>query len=100
MMDTTHDTAQDIGALVADRIHTLLVELDEDDVVAVEATSALRDLGMDSLMLARLIIELEDDLGVEPFRSGEASVADLRSVGDLAQVYEDALRHQTAGSAS
>lgn len=107
--DPTHDTHDphdptrdpdhpDVGTLVADRVHALLLDLDEDDVPPVEATSTLRDLGMDSLLLARLIIELEDDLEVEPFRSGEASVADLRTVGDLVQAYDGALRRRMAAS--
>lgn len=96
--DPIHD---DVGALVADHVRTLLLDLDEeDDVPPIDGTSTFRDLGMDSLMLARLIIEVEDALGVEPFRTGEASVADLRTVGDLVRVYEDAVQRQPAPGAS
>jgi acyl carrier protein len=88
-------TPDDVGTCVTDHITTLLVELDEEDVPEVEATSSFADLGLDSLSLARLIIELEDELGVEPFRSEEASVADLRSVGDLVRAYQDAVGRRT-----
>jgi len=84
-------TTDDIETQVTAQVHELLLELDEDDVPAIEPTSTFADLGMDSLTLARLIIELEDAFGVEPFRSEEASVADVRTVGDLVGVYREAV---------
>ena len=88
-------TPDAVGTRVTDQITSLLVELDDEDVPEVEASSTFADLGLDSLSLARLIIELEDELGVEPFRSEEASVADLRSIGDLVRVYQDAVARRT-----
>jgi acyl carrier protein len=91
-------TRDDVGTLVTDHINALLLEIDEDDVPAAEAGHTFADLGLDSLMLARLIIELDDAAGVEPFRAADASAADLRTVGDVVRVYEDAIRRLGARS--
>jgi acyl carrier protein len=93
-------TQDDVGTLVTGNINALLLELDEDDVPTVEAGSTFADLGMDSLVLARLIIELDDALGVEPFQTEEVSAADLRTVGDVVRVYEDAVRRLSSRSAT
>jgi acyl carrier protein len=93
-------TQDDVGTLVTGNINALLLEVDEDDVPTVELDSTFADLGLDSLMLARLVIELDDALGVEPFQSAEVSAADLRTVGDVVRVYEDAVRRLGARSAT
>lgn len=45
-------------------------------------------LGLDSMDLAVLVVELEQRLGLDPFREGQGAV---RTVGELADVYEKAL---------
>ncbi len=45
------------------------------------------DLKLDSLDLAVLVVALEADLGVDPFRAG---VAPVRTLGELVLVYENA----------
>lgn len=47
------------------------------------------DLGMDSMDLAELVALLTDRLGDDPF-ADVASIADVRTVGDLIAVYERA----------
>jgi acyl carrier protein len=85
-------TKEEVGPVVLDNITALLheLDLDEADIPTVEPTSTFPELGLDSLLLARLIIELGDALGVDPFDAEEASAADLRNVGDLVKVYEKA----------
>jgi acyl carrier protein len=48
------------------------------------------DLGLASLDVAELVAVLEMTLGVDPFAAG-ASIADVRTVGDLAALYQRAL---------
>ncbi|WBO63438.1 phosphopantetheine-binding protein [Streptomyces camelliae] len=50
----------------------------------------LNTLGLDSLTLARLIIELEAATGVDPF-SEDVVLSDVRCLDDLVDVYERAL---------
>ena len=61
------------------------------DPSAITADVSLHDAAVDSLMLARLIIQLEGELGVDPFSTGDADISDIRSVNDLTAVYERAL---------
>lgn len=53
-------------------------------------TDQLHDLGLDSLLLARLIIQLEVELGVDPFTE-DVVISDARTVGALVTAYERAL---------
>ena len=48
----------------------------------------LGDMGLDSLELAVLVVQLERDLGVDPFRQGAQGV---RTLGDLTSCYAGAL---------
>lgn len=52
-----------------------------------------RDLGLDSLDLAQVIVLLERDLGVDPFRDPQAGVPlpQLRTVDDLVGLYSAAV---------
>lgn len=45
------------------------------------------EIGLDSLDLAQLVVAIEKELGVDPFRDGSASA---RTVGELVAVYEQA----------
>ncbi len=47
------------------------------------------DLGLDSLDLAVLVVTLEQQLGVDPFRDGSAPV---HTLGDLIDVYAEAVK--------
>lgn len=84
----------DVRAVVKREIWDLLAEtggdaaVDDGDAIA---EAALHDLGLNSLMLARLVIQLEAELGVDPFAKEEAAIVDIRSVEDLAVTYERAL---------
>jgi acyl carrier protein len=75
--------------VVATEIRTLL-EDDLDDCPTISRTDSLHDLAMNSLLLARLVIALEMEIGVDPFTAGHA-IADVRTVGDLADAYEKTL---------
>jgi acyl carrier protein len=83
MLGTTH---------VHDRIHEQIRELlRESDIETGPLTGKeqLHELGLTSLMLARLVIELEMELDVDPFAE-DVVISDVRSVGDLVAVYQRA----------
>lgn len=46
--------------------------------------------GLNSLMLAQLLLQLEAALGVDPF-GGQRSIADVHTIRDLVVAYEEAL---------
>jgi hypothetical protein len=51
----------------------------------------LLESGLDSLCVAILVANLEDELGVDPFGSGDDVVMPM-TLGDLVRVYENAMR--------
>lgn len=78
-----------VSTVVRDEIRALLSESGEE-IENVTDDDQLFDLGLNSLLLARLIIQLEAELGVDPF-SEDVTIADARSVGALVTIYEHAL---------
>ena len=77
-----------ITETVTEAIIDLLDDLhDEDDEIALDATFA--EVGLNSLMLARLVIALETDLGLDPF-TGDRSIVDVHTVRELVAVYAQA----------
>jgi len=82
----------DIRATVTSQIRDLLAEsVGEDQVPEITGEARLHELGLTSLLLARLIISLEMELGSDPFTEGDAVISDVRTVDDLIAVYERAL---------
>ena len=51
----------------------------------------LLESGLDSLCVAILVANLEDELGVDPFGSGDDTQMP-QTLGDLVQVYENAMQ--------
>lgn len=78
-----------VPTVVRDEICALLSE-SGDEISNLADDDQLHDLGLNSLLLARLIIQLEVELGVDPF-SEDVTISDTRSVGALVVAYERAL---------
>ncbi|GAA3765364.1 phosphopantetheine-binding protein [Salinactinospora qingdaonensis] len=76
-----------VRAAVENEIKQLLPD---QELSSLSGREELYELGMNSLTLARLIIQLEAVIGVDPFSQG-ATIADVRSVADLVATYERAL---------
>jgi acyl carrier protein len=74
------------------QVHELLFDLDPERQIG--SDDSLGDLGLNSLMLAQLLIALESQFGVDPFASAERSVADVRTIGDLVVAYDQAANAQ------
>ncbi|WP_316520087.1 phosphopantetheine-binding protein [Kitasatospora brasiliensis] len=81
----------DVRTVVIEEIKALLDADTADDLGDVTAETELSALGLNSLAFARLIIRLESAVGADPFGEGR-SLATLRTVGALAEAYEQALR--------
>lgn len=79
-------TGPDIQATVHREINALLSEAGHPTR---ELTGAepLNTLGLSSLLLARLVIQLEEELGADPFEDGEYVISDVRTVEALTGVY-------------
>jgi acyl carrier protein len=76
---------------VWDRMLDIMRETFDDDTIEVTRDSTAEDVdGWDSLSHIELIVALEAAFGVQ-FRTGE--IAGLRTVGDLADVVTNRVRH-------
>ncbi|MFD5075727.1 acyl carrier protein [Streptomyces sp. NPDC058274] len=85
MLDTTA-----IKAIVLEHISELLKEADVEHGEFTGA-EALNAIGLSSLLLARLIIQLEIDLDVDPFAEEDLVISDIRTVDELVEAYARAL---------
>lgn len=90
-------TQTDTRTAVHEQIHSLLPEGGEETTLT--GQEQLHELGLNSLLLARLVAELEETLGVDPFTNGDAELADIRSVDDLTAAYGRALENTTSENA-
>ena len=57
-----------------------------------DSTEIVDELGFSSLMVATLIANLEEAFGVDPFRSEDVMVTDIRTVKDLGDAYANCLQ--------
>ncbi|MGH3785437.1 MAG: acyl carrier protein [Pseudonocardiaceae bacterium] len=78
-----------VPTVVRNEIRALLSE-SGDEIDHLADDDQLHDLGLNSLLLARLIIQLEIRLEVDPF-SEDVTISDARSVGALVGAYQRAL---------
>jgi acyl carrier protein len=81
-------TRTQIRTAVDGEIRNLLLDEDEDEDLT--GQEQLHELGLNSLMFARLVIQLEAVLGVDPFAQEGVVIWDARSVEDLVALYEQA----------
>jgi len=81
--------AAEVQEVVYQQIKDLLIE-DLGEAPEITGKEPLHKLGVSSLMTARLIIQLEDEFGRDPFAE-DVLLADVRSVDELIDVYRRAL---------
>lgn len=56
-----------------------------------DGTEIVDELGFTSLMVAGLIANLEEELGVDPFQEEDVMITDIRTYKDLCDVYAKSL---------
>ncbi|MFC9943873.1 acyl carrier protein [Streptomyces pratensis] len=69
------------------RAITEILREDGEDSPRISGDVTLADLGVSSLVFARVAIELEDELGVDPFKEGPGRGAAKTTVDDLVDTY-------------
>ncbi|MFD0021845.1 phosphopantetheine-binding protein [Streptomyces sp. NPDC058382] len=89
--------ATDITALVHQEINALLLEAERPTHASLSDGEFLHELGLNSLLLARLIIQLEMELGVDPFEE-EYVISDVRTVGALCEAYIRTVENMAAAA--
>jgi acyl carrier protein len=69
--------------VIESEINSILVRDDEP----LPLDEDLFELGLNSLSLAQLLIQLEEEIGVDPFND-DFPVTNIRTVGDLITAYQ------------
>ncbi|WP_018544624.1 acyl carrier protein [Streptomyces sp. LaPpAH-108] len=87
----SHDTTRSI---VLEAVTELLEEagIEHADI---PGDRSLTDLGLSSLLIARLIIQLEMEIGVDPFAE-DLLISDVRTFDDFIDAYHSALSRSIA----
>jgi hypothetical protein len=80
---------QSVRDIVTRELLDLLMESSQEQVIL--ANGQLHDLGVNSLLLARLIVQLNFELDVDPFAHG-ATIADARMLDDIVEIYAKELQ--------
>lgn len=84
-------TPSEVHQTVEEQIRSLLQEEGEELDDPLTAETEVQQLDLDSLTLARLLLQLDETFGVEnPFEENE-NLADVRSIGDIVGIYVRAL---------
>lgn len=90
-------TTTDITATVHEQINALLKEAGKP-VLLLTGDEPLARIGLNSLLLARLIIQLEMEFGADPFEE-DYVISDVRTVGALTDAYIETLANLAAATA-
>lgn len=80
-------TDRDVRQTVIDTINKVRTDLGREQLSPQDSDALMGELGLDSLDLAVLVVSLEKELGVDPFRDGSKTA---RTLGELVEVYSQA----------
>ncbi|MFF3495285.1 phosphopantetheine-binding protein [Streptomyces sp. NPDC002795] len=72
------------------------VLLNDEGSIQYNIEDPLLTVGLNSLLLAQLLLQLEAELGVDPF-AGDRSITDVRTVRELIAAYEESIQAAGAG---
>lgn len=78
----------DLRQTVVDTINKVRTDLGREQLTPKDSDALMGELGLDSLDLAVLVVSLEKELGVDPFRDGSKTA---RTLGELVDVYKEAM---------
>lgn len=71
--------------LIARLVNEALADAGAPVVDVTPTTNLLRDTGLDSMALAVIVVQLEEELGKDPFAQG---FIEFRTAGELAALYD------------
>lgn len=89
MLNGTQAQDIDISEVIQREIDSVL--LNDEGSNGYSLDDSLLTAGLNSLLLAQLLLQLETELGVDPFAE-ERSIADVRTIGELIAAYDEAIR--------
>ena len=83
------NTESDLGRQIVAALNKILSDSGRPACQPTDQDTLASDLGLDSLDLAVLVVTLEAQLGVDPFRDGLTAV---HTLGDFIHVYVKAVK--------
>lgn len=81
------DSENDLRQTIVVTINKVRTDLGREKLSPSDSDALTGELGLDSLDLAVLVVSLEKELGVDPFRDGSETA---RTLGELVAVYAKA----------
>ncbi|MET3983353.1 acyl carrier protein [Streptomyces sp. NPDC098789] len=87
---------QNIQQIIEREIQSVVLSSEEEEV---SLDDELLKSGVNSLMLAQLLIQLETELGVDPF-AADLSITEIRTLRELVGAYEAALERAASAGAT
>lgn len=81
-MLTSHKIENDVIAEINEMIGD-----DIDDDISLTKETSLVSVGLNSLMLARLIVNLSEKFDYDPFNEGDYAIVDVHTVSNLVSAY-------------
>ncbi|MFC7934495.1 phosphopantetheine-binding protein [Streptomyces cinereoruber] len=94
MLNTTRTDTPGLQEAITREIDGVL--LNDEGGSTYSLDDSLLTAGLNSLLLAQLLLQLETELGVDPF-SEDRSITDIRTVRELIAAYDEAIRTRKAG---
>ncbi|MFJ3927302.1 acyl carrier protein [Streptomyces sp. NPDC090022] len=85
---------QSVQEIIEREIQAVVLSSDEEEL---SLDDELLKSGVNSLMLAQLLIQLETELGVDPFGE-QLSITEIRTLRELVGAYEAALERAASGA--
>ncbi len=79
--------APEVRQVLVKTINKVRTDLGREELTPQDSDALTGEIGLDSLDLAVLVVSLEKEFGVDPFRDGSATA---RTLGDLVDVYSKA----------
>ncbi|MBW5482351.1 acyl carrier protein [Streptomyces bambusae] len=83
-----------VQEIIEREIQAVVLSSDEEEL---SLDDELLKSGVNSLMLAQLLIQLETELGVDPF-GDQLSITEIRTLRELVGAYESALEQAASGA--
>lgn len=94
MLNGTQAQDTELQEVIMREIDSVL--LNDEDGSGYSLDDPLLTAGLNSLLLAQLLLQLESELGVDPFAE-DRSITDIRTVRELIAAYAEAIRAAKAG---
>jgi len=86
MLIKNENSKQQVKIVIFESINQVMIDNEITPIEITEDKELINELSFSSLMIAQLIMIIQDKINCEPFTSGYA-ISDLITVGDCVRIY-------------